>query len=82
MKFSPGREERIKKEKLFYIVFFTITAFIGLGFFITSAFGIPHSTRTIVGELALVSYELIIAVDRGGQDCIQRVHRKHEAHHG
>lgn len=62
VKFSPEREERMKKETSFYVVFFTITAFIGLGYFIAIAFGIPQSIRTFVGELALVSYELIIAV--------------------
>ena len=61
VKFSPERERRMKKETLFYVVFFTITAFIGLGFFIAMAIGIPQSVKTIVGELALVTYELIIA---------------------
>lgn len=62
VKFSPEREKRMKKEKSFFIVFFTITALIGMGFFIALTTGIPQSVKTIVGELALVSYELIIAV--------------------
>jgi hypothetical protein len=60
VKFSPEREERMKKEKSFFIVFFTITAFIGLGFFVALTTGIPQSIKTIIGEMALVSYELII----------------------
>lgn len=61
VKFSPERERRIKREQLFYVVFFTVTALIGLIFFIALASGIPSSVKTIIGELALVSYVLIIA---------------------
>ncbi len=62
VKFHPEREERIKKEKLFFVVFFTVTFIVGFGFFIAQITGIPQAVKTIVGELALVSYELIIAV--------------------
>jgi hypothetical protein len=65
VKFSPERERRIKKETLFYVVFFTITAGIGLVFFMAQAFGLPSSLRTIIGELALVTYVLIIAAGLG-----------------
>ena len=60
VKFSPEREERIKKEKLFFVIFFTITALIGLGFFLVLVADIPQSFRTLVGELAVVSYQLFI----------------------
>lgn len=60
VKFHPEREERIKKEKAFFVVFFTITFIVGLGFFIALTTGIPQSVKTIIGELALVAYELII----------------------
>lgn len=62
VKFHPEREERIKKENLFFVVFFSITAIVGLGFFIAHLIDIPLSVKSIVGELALVAYELIIAV--------------------
>ena len=61
VKFSPERERRIKKETLFYVVFFTITALLGLVFFIALTSDISSSIKTIIGELALVTYVLIIA---------------------
>ena len=62
VKFSPEREERIKNERTFFVVFFTITAFVGLGFFIALTTGIPRSLKIIVGWLALVAYELIFVI--------------------
>lgn len=62
VKFSPEREERMKKETSFFVVFFSITALMGLAFFLALTTGIPQPIKTVVGELALVSYELIIAV--------------------
>jgi hypothetical protein len=62
VKFSPEREKRIKKETSFYVVFFTITAVVGLAFFIAQATGIPQSVKSVIGSLALVAYELIIAL--------------------
>ncbi|MBU7023498.1 MAG: hypothetical protein HXS40_04965 [Theionarchaea archaeon] len=61
VKFSPEREERMKKEQLFFVIFFSITAFIGLAFFLALSSGIPQSVKTLVGELALIGYQLIIA---------------------
>lgn len=62
VKFNPEREQRMKSETSFYVIFFTITAFMGLAFFLAMAIGIPQSLKTIVGSLALITYELIIAV--------------------
>ncbi len=62
VKFSPEKEERMKKERAFFVIFFSITALIGLAFFLALTAGIPQSLKTVVGELALFSYELIIAV--------------------
>ncbi|MBU6998994.1 MAG: hypothetical protein HXS41_15220 [Theionarchaea archaeon] len=60
--FSPEREERMKKEKSFFVVFFSITALLGLVFFLVLTTDLPQSVRSMVGEMALVGYELIIAV--------------------
>lgn len=61
VKFSPEREERMKKETSFFVIFFSITAVIGLAFFLVLSASIPQSVKTIVGEMALVGYQLIIA---------------------
>jgi hypothetical protein len=61
VKFSPEREERMKKETSFFVIFFSITALIGLAFFLVLSAGIPQSVKTLVGEMALVGYQLIIA---------------------
>jgi hypothetical protein len=62
VKFNPQREQRMKRETSFYLVFFTITAVIGLVFFLLMTVGIPQSVKSFVGNLALIAYELIIAV--------------------
>ncbi|MBU7015818.1 MAG: hypothetical protein HXS52_03915 [Theionarchaea archaeon] len=62
VKFSPEREERMKKEISFFVIFFSMTALIGLAFFLTLTTDLPQTIRTLVGEMALVGYELIIAV--------------------
>ncbi|MBU7016180.1 MAG: hypothetical protein HXS44_01630 [Theionarchaea archaeon] len=62
VKFSPERVERLKLEKSFYILFFTVTAFVGLAFFMVLTTGIPQSVKSLVGNLALLAYELIIVI--------------------
>lgn len=62
VKFSLEREERMKKETSFFVLFFTITAIVGLVFFIAFTMGMPQSVKTLLGKLALVAYELIIAL--------------------
>lgn len=62
VKFSPEREKRMKNETSFFVIFFSITALVGLVFFIAIAMGTPQSVKTLLGKLALVAYELIIAM--------------------
>ena len=62
VKFNPEREKRMKSETSFYVLFFIMTAFLGLVFFLAMTMGIPQSLKTIVGSLALITYELIMGV--------------------
>jgi hypothetical protein len=62
VKFSPERVKRFKLETSFYLLFFTITALVGMVFFVILTMGIPQSVKSLVGSLALVAYELIIVI--------------------
>jgi len=62
VKFSADREKRMKRETSFYMIFFIITAVMGLLFFMGLTMDISQSIRTLVGNLALLTYEMIIGV--------------------